>query len=169
MKTFFFFLTAISLGLSAQAQTRGASKLYGFKQYVSGGKAPDITEGAGTRTSSGGRKNYFLYAVSPSRIYPLELWIEGIQYGVSIKSITTTPVEYSDEMNIGSPKKVLVPKTSQNVIQLILIPPVKGKSVGTKAKTLSRTNEAVVVYKRAGKFYYNTVEKLTDMEGAAMQ
>lgn len=169
MKKIFFLFGAICLGLMLHPQPRGTIKLYGFKQTVSSGKAPETTEGSDTKTSSGAGKNYFLYAVSSSRIYPSELWIEGARYGVTIKSITKTPVEYRDEANIGSSKKLLVPKTSQNVIQLIPAPSIKSKSVGTKAKALSKTNELVVVYKRAGKFYYDTLKTLSDLEGAAMQ
>ncbi|MDB5206470.1 MAG: hypothetical protein JWR72_1545 [Flavisolibacter sp.] len=170
MKSIFFLLAVISLSFASYSQTKGAIKLYGFKQSVSGGRAPDIAEGASTRTSGGGAgKNYFIYATSPSRIYPLEMWIEGVQYGVTISSITKTPVEYSDEANIGSQKTVLVPKTSEKSIQLIPVPVMGNKSTGTKAKSLATTNELVVVYKQNGKFYYTALKSLSGLKSAAMQ
>lgn len=110
-----------------------------------------------------------MYAASTYRIYPAEIWIEGIRYGVSVKPITKTPVEYSDEANIGSPRSVLVPATSKKIIQLIPISATAAKHMGTMAKSLSATNELVVVYKQGGKFYYNTLKSLSAIESAAMQ
>ncbi len=169
MKAILFSLLSICLTTSLCAQTKGSLQLYGYKQSVSGGKAPDIIEGSSVRTGTGAGKNYFIYAVSAYRIYPSEIWIEGIRYGVQVKSITKTPVEYSDEANIGSSKKVLVPATTKKVIQLIPVTAVAIKSVGTKAKSLSATNELVVVYKQNGKFYYTAMKSLGKMESAAMQ
>ena len=169
MKNILFLLAFIFLSFASYSQTKGAINLYGFKQSVSGGRAPDIAEGANTRTSGGAGKNYFIYATSSSRIYPVEMWVEGVQYGVTITSITKTPVEYSDETNIGSKKTVLVPKTSKKLIHLIPVPVMGNKSTGTKAKSLSSANELVVVYKQNGKFYYNALKTLSALESAAMQ
>lgn len=164
-----FLLAIISLSLSACAQTRGNIRLYGYKQTVSGGKAPELDENTKTRVSEGAGTNYFLYTVSSSRIYPVEAWVEGHHYGLMVDSIKETPVEYGDENNIGSPKKVLVPETSQKVFRLTLIPPVEGKSTGKQAKPLAATNDFVLVYKMNGKFYYNTLKSLSSVESAAMQ
>lgn len=169
MKTILFLFCAIGLSLVTIAQTKGTIKLYGYRQSVSGGKAPEIQEGSNTGISEGGGKNYFLYALSPSRIYPSEIWIEGTRYGVTIKSIAKTPVKYTDEMNIGSPEKVLVPKTSQKLIQLIPVRSMNSKPSGAKAKSLARTNELVVVYQQGGKFYYTALKTLSELESAAMQ
>lgn len=168
MRIFLFLLAAISVCASCSAQSKGTIKLYGFEQSVAGGKAPDINE-KGLRVSKGGGKNYFLYAVSSSRIYPTEIWLEGTRYGATIKTIEQTPVEYGDEMNIGSPKKVLVPKTSQKVVQLIPNASTENKASGRKAKSLAQKNGLVVVYKQNGRFYYQVLAHLTSLTGAAMQ
>jgi hypothetical protein len=149
-------------------QTKGSARLYGYKQYVSGGKGPEVKEGSTTKVSGGAGKNYFLYTVSSSRIYPSEIWIEGVRYGVNSKSITKTPVEISESGNIGAPAKQLVPATKDKVVQLIPNPGSTAKSSGTKAGSLAKTNELVVVYKLNGKFYYNTLETLSDLDSAAM-
>src|SRR5688572_7654960 len=111
MKRIIFCLSIICLSLATMAQTQANVRLYGYKLYVSGGKGPEVTEGSTTKVSEGAGKNYFLYAVSSSRIYPSEIWIEGIRYGVTIKSIPKTPVEMSESGNIGAPAKQLVPAT----------------------------------------------------------
>ncbi len=169
MKTILIFFGLALLVTTVTAQTKGSAKLYGFKQSVAGGKAPEISSGPGARASSGGGKNYFLYALSSSRIYPSEMWIEGNHYGVDLKIISTTPVEYIDDLSTGSPKKVMVPKTAQKVIQLITARAVQGKTESAKAKSLSATNEMVIVYKQGSKFYYATRKMLSELDGAAMQ
>ena len=169
MKKVLFLAAVVFLNSVAYSQTKGVISLYGFKQSVSGGKAPDVIEGSSVRTNGPGGKNYYIYATSPSRIYPSEIWIEGIQYGVSIRSIAKTPVEYSDEANIGSQKTVLVPKTSEKLIQIIPVPITGKKSTGTKVNSLSASNELVVVYKQHGKFYYTALKSLSRLESAVMQ
>ena len=150
-----------------RAQTKGTVKLHAFKQSVAQGKAPEVTDGPQVSERQG--KNYFIYAVSPSRIYPSEIWIEGERYGVSVTTITQTPVEQGDDRNIGAPKKVLVPKTTQKVIQLVPIPAVEEKSFGANAKSQAKTNDVVLVYKQNGKFYYKALKRMSDLEGAYMQ
>jgi len=168
MKTIYFLLAILITGVSCSAQSKGNIRLYGFEQSVAGGKAPDINE-KGLRVGKRGGKNYFLYAVASSRIYPSEIWVEGTRFGVTTKTIEQTPVEYGDDMNVGSPKKVLIPKTSQKVVQLIPNASTESKSTGTKARALAQKNELVVVYKQGGKFYYQTLSRLASLEGAAMQ
>ena len=159
----------VFLAVAATAQEKGAVTLYGYYQPVSRGKAPEMNADTGLRTSEGQGRNYLLYAVSASRIYPAEIWIKGTRMGVTIKTITETPVEHGDDANIGSPKKRLVPKTSQRVTQLLLTPAVDGKNLGIKAKNLAQTNELVLVYKQAGKFYYNVLPSLTALSSAPAQ
>jgi hypothetical protein len=169
MKKLLFLSAIVFLNFSSYAQAEGTIKLYGFKQLVSGGRAPDIVAGTTTKTSNGAGRNYFIYAASSSRIYPSEMWIEGVRYGVSVRLIAKTPVEYSDEANVGSPKKVLVPKTSKKVIQLTPIPAMVSKSIPVKPQALAASNELVVLYKQNGKFYYAAIKALSGMVGAAMQ
>lgn len=168
MRLFFFSLVVFSLSLSCSAQRKGSIQLYGFEQTVSGGKAPEIND-RGLRVSEGGGKNYFLYAVSPGRIYPVEVWIHGTRYGTTMKTIAETPVEYGDEQNIGSPKKLLVPKTTRKVLQIIPAADTGSKIAGTRIKTTAKNNALVLVYQMAGKFYYQVLPRLSKIDGAAMQ
>lgn len=169
MKQIFSVVTLLIFFIAASAQEKGKVKLYGYYQPVSAGKAPEMNPQTGLRTSDGQGKNYFLYAVSSSRIYPVEIWVEGTRMGVTIRTITTTPVMYGDDANIGSPKQELVPQTSQQVTQLVLAPAVEGKNAGNRAGALAQAHEVVLVYKQDGKFQYSVLPKLTALGRAAAQ
>jgi hypothetical protein len=160
----------ITLCAAAMAQPKGNIKLYGYEQYVSSGRAPDINPQTGLPTSSGAGKNYYLYAVSTSRIYPSELWIAGKKFGVTVNTLTQTPVEYSDETIAGLPKKLLVPKTDHYVIQLIPSLSIEAKSGGgNEAKNQAALNSLVLVYKQNGKFYYSALKSLALLDRASAQ
>lgn len=163
MKMIFFLIAALSFSMGCQAQEKGTLKLYGYVQRVSGGKAPEMNETTGLRTGGRSGRNYRLYTVSPKRIYPSELWIEGVRYGVSATTVTHTPVEYGDDNNIGAPKKVLVPKTTEQVLQLGPVAATEDKSRSVKVKSLAAKNAVVLVYKQGGKFYYQTLASLGDL------
>lgn len=156
------------MALFACAQKKGDARLLGFKQWVSKGKAPEITEQTQTRTSEGAGRNYFLYAASPFKIVPVEAWIEGEPYRLMVTPVET-PVEFTDERIYGAPKTVLVPKSTDRVVRLSLIPPVGRKSRDQEAASLAKSNEFVLVYKTDGKFYYATLEKLKLLESTAAQ
>lgn len=168
MKQILFLFAATTTVLLAAAQTRGTATLYGYVQSVSGGKAPEMAEN-GTRTSEGSRKNYRLYAASTTRVYPVEIWIEGERYGLTAKSVEQTPVEAGDDANIGSPKVQLVPKTTRKVVQLVPLNGAAIKSQSVKAKSLATQNAVVFVYRQNGKLVYSTLKKLAPLQAAAMQ
>ena len=174
MKTFFF-LAASLLTLASMAQQNGKIKLYAYYQPVTPGiqKARDIDE-SGNRVSANGTGstgNYMIYAVpaSTARIYPVEIWVKGQKYGISMKTITQTPVTHSNPSNPANPKTVvLVPKTSGNVLQLRPTDAVPGKHFAA-AERLAQSNELVFVFKQGGKFYYQPLAKIADLDAAAMQ
>lgn len=171
MKLVFAFLAILAtIGVSAQ-QNKNV-KLYAYSQKVTPGtqKAPERDEN-GNRVpaaETSGMYNYMLYAVSssPARVYPVELWLKGKKYGVSFKTITQTPVTHSAYGN--AEKKVLVPKTSGKVLQLIPTDVYADKEY-PKAEKLAGENELVFVYKQNGKFYYQTLPQLTSLAAANLQ
>jgi hypothetical protein len=167
MRSIFFLLFALGLCLAGFGQKKGKVKLYGFKQVVASGKAPGFDSTTGLRISKESGRNYYLYAVAPSRIYPTEMWIDGNHYGVTIKTIEKTPVEIKDEIVVRAPKMVLVPKTTEKVVQLIPTAAIQSKAASKLAKSLAQTNAIVVVYKQNGKFYYQTLPKLETLTSAA--
>ncbi len=160
-----------AIAFSTFAQTKGNGKLYGYKQAVAAGIVRKQVQEDGTETVPTPRQgaNYYIYLVTSARAYPSELWVNGKLYSASVQSITKTPVEHTNNSIPAEPDTTtLVPKTNQNVIQLTPRPAVNGKA-GTKGKSLAGSNELVVVYKQNGRFYYQTLAKLSKLNAAAMQ
>ena len=165
-----YILTAVLFffAFACFAQSKGSLTLYGFKQNVSGGAPPDRSQGPGQDYKVYKGINYMVYATAPFSFQPLEIWLDGVRYSVSV-SVVPTPVLYGDEANIGSPKKTIVPKTGQKVLKLVPIIFKGGKvTYVSAARKLSKTNELVVVYKQAGKIYFSSLRTLTVLEGGAM-
>jgi hypothetical protein len=160
------FLVAYKLSI---AQTKGSATLYGFVQRVSGGASPDRSQEPGAGNTPAGGTNYYIYLVSgnSSRLYPSELWINGDLYGVQIKSMAKTPVTL-DSPDPALNGRVLVPKTSFRVVQLV---PISSNGVKKSANgaSLAKTYSVVAVYKQNGRFYYTTLSELNSLESAALQ
>lgn len=159
------------LSLSAFAQTKGSGKLYGYKQAAPPGMIRKTIDENGTEKAAPVKQNvnYYLYLVTSSRAYPSELWIKGEPFGVRLQTIEETPVEQTNtNVRVSTAKKLLVPKTTQKVVQLIPAP-MAGKALSSKAKALSSANELVVLYKQNGKFYYQALPKMTELEAMALQ
>jgi len=165
----FFILTCF---ITCKAQSKGSITIYGYRQVVLPGTIPqDVMDDDGNRvkTAYKPRHNFFIYTASNSRIYPSEIWIDGQAYSAKTEMIAQTPVEYINPTSLPADKKIaLVPKTSKKVMQLSLAPMIESKSMA-KAKTLSKTNQLVVVYKQGGRSYYSVLKKFTELEPVAMQ
>ena len=147
------------------AHAQNGVKLYGYFQSVS----PGII----SKEQSNNEKlfNYFMYLSSSnkSRLYPVEAWIKGKRVGLTYELTKTPVIKFKDEGVVQNPEKIiLVPSTTSKVYQLTGTSIVDGKNF-SKAKTLSSSNELVVVYKLNGKFYYATLKKLSELEAANMQ
>jgi hypothetical protein len=152
--------------VAAFGQTKGTAKVYGYVQSVLPGVPKGGIEVSGEEsTGPGAGKNYFIYITSASRIYPSELWIDGVAYMPKTSSVSKTPVKR--ELNNGQ-SKVLVPSTTRKVWMLTPAPPQDNKQKAG-SKKLAANNEVVVVYKQNGKFYYNALKKLEQLDDAAMQ
>lgn len=173
MKILFILLTAL-LSIRSQAQQNPNVKLYAYSQQVVPGtqKAAERDENGNRLPADNGTMyNYMLYAVSasPARVYPVELWLHGKKYGVTIKTISQTPVVHTEFTNPSHPnKKVLVPQTNRKVLQLIPADAAMTKAY-PKAERLAASNELVFVYKQNGKFFYQTMSRLTDLATVNLQ
>jgi hypothetical protein len=166
MKRFYFLLIIIGLYSAASAQTEGASKIYGYKQRVKPGTI---------RVDDNGREvqakpvyNYFIYLASTTKVIPVEIWINGEVYSVTINTVPATPVKYTNPMLDDNKSEILVPKTTRKVLQLAPSTD-KIQKPTQKAKTLSAKNELVIIYKGSGKTYYKALLKLKELEPLAMQ
>jgi hypothetical protein len=171
MRKIFFLLFTFSAGLFASAQTKGTAKIYGYKEPVSGAVSQRAIDENGKPVVSdpAGRFNYFIYLVTPNRVYPSELWLNGEVYSVKIETVKETPVVRKNFNNPSEPQSTeLVPATTQLVIRLSPGPAITDK-LSEKGEILSKENELVVVYKQNGKFDYETLSSLTLLEVAALQ
>jgi hypothetical protein len=170
MRKILFLLFTFSAGSFVSAQTKGSAKIYGYKEPVSGAVSQRAIDENGKPVVSDavGRFNYFIYLVTPNRVYPSELWLNGEVYSAKIETVKT-PVVRKNFNNPSEPQSTeLVPATTQQVTRLSPGPAINDK-LSEKGKSLSEENELVVVYKQNGKFYYQTVSSLTLLEIAALQ
>lgn len=173
-KTLLLLVIALHFFIS-KAQTRNDVEIFGYIQPVTRGVSPEtnIDETGNLKTKAAKQgSNYFIYITVPaaSHVYPIEMWIKGEQYTSKPETINTTPIQIADPALPGGPNLItLVPKTTKKVIKLIPgktgIP---GKTIKT-AKSKSKTNELVVVYKMKGNFYFSLLKKLILLESATMQ
>lgn len=169
MKHSIIFLSICLLSIYSFSQTKGTAKIYGYKQSVVSGMRKNVINENGQELNNApkAKYNYWFYIVSPSIVYPSELWINGQAYSAKTEIVFETPVEKQGGI-ADSSKLVLVPKTTQRVLMLTPAPAIEKKQ-SEKGKSLASNNELVVVYKQAGKFHYNTIKKLTQLETVAMQ
>jgi hypothetical protein len=157
-----------------KAQTRTDVKLYAYARPVTGGVPPKISTQENnllTYPAAKAKYNYLIYLEGPvtTRLYPVEMWLHGEKKGVRTLIVNTTPVEIkTGDIPEYSKTITLVPKTSNRVYQLDLGIPVPGKEMAA-ARTKASTNELVVVYKYAGKFYYAVEKKIKLLEPVVLQ
>jgi hypothetical protein len=166
-KIFLLILMIFTLQVT-NAQTKGKSVLYGYKQNVLPGVNRGVIGEYGEEVDSKGQggRNYFIYISSASRIYPAEMWIKGEPYSISMEIVRSTPVT-----RIGQPGQEsieLVPRTDRQVLKLVPTTYREMKNFGD-VRSLAAKNELVVVYKQNGKFFYNSLVQLADLDDAAMQ
>ena len=168
MKTIILLILILSFNSKCLGQTEGSAKLYGYVQPVLPGANNSVIAEGGEQVTEPKKtgKNYRIYIESSSRVYPVEIWINGEPYSARMDVISSTPVEFGSE-GTGN-RKVLVPKTSKKVLLLTPATYTETKNTGD-VRSVASLNELVVLYKQNGKFYYNKLEKLEILEAAAMQ
>ena len=110
MKRFYFLFIAITLSIFSFAQTEGASKIYGYRQKVMPGTIR--VDDNGRQVPRKPQYNYFIYLASLTKVIPIEIWIDGEVYSVTVMNVSTTPVEYTNPTSGGNRAKILVPKTA---------------------------------------------------------
>jgi hypothetical protein len=165
MKCFYFLLFLICLCTVSVAQSEGASKIYGYKQKVQPGTVRVDDNGREVQRKS--QYNYFIYLASTSKVTPVEIWLNGQPYAPIVNKVSS-PVEYTNPTFGDNKLKLLVPKTSRNVLQLS--PSLnKIQKPSAKGKTLSTKNELAIIYKGNGKLYYKALSKLNELDALAMQ
>lgn len=159
---------SVFIFFSCMAQTEGPALLYGYVQSVSPGAPPQNWDEGNENASVKAGKNYFIFLATDARAYPSMMWVEGAAYTPRVTIVRSTPVERKNANLTNADPSVLVPGTNKQVIQLIPAPAIDGKN-SKKAVLLSKNHELVVLYKLNGKFYYNTLTKLTVLTGESRQ
>lgn len=164
-------LTIIFLLVAVQSMAQKEKvKVYAYKEPVIGGayQQNQIEEGGkNTPVEQKSRFNYLIYLASDERVYPSEIWIDGTAYSAGLETVTS-PVTRQNFTAPGQAKMELVPLTGQKVIQLKPGPAINNK-LSKEGKTLSASNELVVVYKQNGKFYQVAIPSFTLLEPVALQ
>lgn len=166
MKPFFFLLILLSVLIAGNAQTEGASGLYGYKQEVMPGTIR--VDDNGNEIPRKKQFNYIIYLASSVKVDVQEMWINGEVYSVETRKVSSTPIEYINPTSGDNTPVILVPKTARNVLQLNS----SGKKIdkfNNKGRLLSRKNELVIIYGANGKLYYKAVSKLESLKRVAMQ
>lgn len=169
-----FFLLIVMLAFSELPAQNSGDKLYGYVQPVIPGAAAakritDDTGGVIERKAADIKLNYFIYlSAAKEKVEVIEMWIMGKAFSATIKNVET-PVEVISHLVPGRPqKKVLVPKTTQNIIQLEPTT-LKATKTNKKAALLAKQAELVVVYSQGGKTYFKTLKALSELSPKALQ
>jgi hypothetical protein len=164
-KTLFFFLT-IAMGLVSYGQP--AMKVFGFEQEVLPGTIPANVkdENGNTVRKAAAKKNYFIYLSLKKNcnITPQQVFIRGKAFTVETKQVKNTPVEYvNSKTSIDSEEIVLVPSTSNKVIELKINEPV-GVKKSAKLKKLMHNNDLVISYVWKTRKYFTVLKQLKTLE-----
>lgn len=166
----FFFLVLFSTLCFAQPL---GLKLYGFRQEVLKGVPPTYeTDEKGNKLPPKIEPHYnlFIYLAYPTNAIPelVEIWVGEDQFSVRQEAVKI-PVEIIYDNGPLTPEKViLVPQTTDTVMQLVLTGKLPAKTTAVK-KSLAETNELVLIYKLNGKIYSQTLKKIKSLRKALMQ
>jgi hypothetical protein len=165
--TFIFLIAAFLLHAQSDTVT-----LYGFKQRTTGGmqKKGDIDETG--RLKKAAPTEVFQYAIylatqRKTRIYPVQLWINGEAFAVKSEWIAAAQLmdKYADR---HYERMQPIVTAAQGIWKLTPIPLAVDKS-GGRAKALAISNDVVVLYKSSGKLRYGVLKKFTELDPVALQ
>jgi hypothetical protein len=149
----FIVLYLLFFNLACIAQKSGI-QLYAYEQKVIPGIAPAHEE-----AEARNKVQYYIYITTPQTktVYPVSLWIKGIQFGIKIKE-AATPVE---SLTLNDSAMVLVPGTGQRAYRLFPVETIPAKGPGQTA--LAKQNDVVLVYKMNGKYHFLAKKKLVQL------
>lgn len=145
-------------------------KVFAFEQENYPGTVPANTkdENGNSVKKAADRMNYFLFLSfrNTYSITPVEVYIRGQAYQIQSIDSPKTPVEYTVSSVSANPeKKVLVPKTTNKVIEIkIAATKSQQEKKTTNLQKLITANDIVIGYKWNNKKYFATEKKLKRME-----
>lgn len=155
-KQIFFILILIAFAFEINAQTRPLKKMYAYSQASLPGK----------------KTNYFVKVKETHRLFvtvtPKEkievtgIWVKNNYYRCNAKIIAAKQVVHE---NTNYEKKILVPKTSNTIIEVLLTKQIDpAPRPGSALGNLLQANEVVFVYNWKGKDYFSALKKITLLE-----
>jgi hypothetical protein len=149
--------------LSVSAFSQSGVKIFGFYREVLPGTIPRGTDENGKAIPKPEVNiEYLIYISGPAktRIYPVEVWINGERFSASGTLEDHSPVQTTGDLG-----KIitLVPKTSGTIQRIHTNKPIDGKNF-PNAKAKAASNELVLVYKMNGKFYSSALSHLQKIE-----
>lgn len=140
----------------ATAQTRPLKKLYAYSQASLPGKKSNhpITPKVTYRL--------FITVTPKEAIAVTGVWVKNNYYRCNAKTIAAKHVVHE---NTNYEKKILVPKTSNTIIEVLLTKQVDpAPRPGSALGNLLQANEVVFVYTWKGKEYFSALKKITVLE-----
>jgi len=155
--------------MNCMGQAKGTAVLKAYHQPVVSGVNNGVIEEGGTeaKMSDERKGNDYIYLLSASRVYPVELWLDGKRYGVIAESVSS-PVRNPHYGAGSKDPQFFVPANTNKVVRLSASPAIEGKEILTQ-NAITESNEILVVYRSAGKLYYSVLKKATLLDGAAME
>ena len=170
-----FLIPALFSVMVLFAEKTPVIKIYAYSQVISQGKNPGqgIINENGTEEKEKVKPGiHYLIYLEQARtdiVIPEHIWIHGKGYSIESILITDTPVELENQaVYNGSKKNMLVPETSNKVLQLVQTGIYKepGKRQLTLKKLIS-ASDLVVSYFWKGKMYYKGIKKIKMLEPIA--
>ena len=140
----------------ATAKTRPLKKLYAYSQASLPGKKSNhpITPKVTYRL--------FVTVTPKEKIAVTGVWLKNNYYSCTTKTIAAKQVIHE---NTNFEKRVLVAKTSNTVLELVLLKQIDpAPRPGSALGTLLKSNEVVLVYTWKGKQYFSALKKITVLE-----
>jgi len=154
--------------MGSGVRSQPSIKVFGFEQENSPGTvAANLKDENGNPIKKAATpKNYFVY-LSLKRehnIIPQQIFIEGKAFSVATNTIESTPVLHVDNNIPGKPQQtILVPKTSDRVIELKIVDTIAVEKTST-LKKLTKKNDVVISYAWKKKKYFAVLKKLKKLE-----
>jgi hypothetical protein len=166
MKKYLLFFSLIIIGSGVSSQP--SIKVFGFEQENTPGivTANLKDENGNPIKKAATQKNYLVYLSfnQEHNIIPQQIFIGGKAFSVATSTIESTPVQYINNNIPGkSQQTVLIPKTSNKVIELKIVGPIDVEKTSTLQK-LTNKNDVVISYFWKKKKYFTVLKKLKKLE-----
>jgi hypothetical protein len=163
MKKILLFSAIVIVGLNLFGQP--TVKIFAYEQDNLPGTRPAgvVDENGKPIKKAAPKKNYFIYlSFKPQyNIKPVQIFIKGQSYEVGAFSVRKAPIEYVDNMVPNNTEKtVLVPSTSDKVLEVPVAEPSPGQKKTSNVQKLSAKNDVVVAYMWNNKKYYATLKQI---------